>query len=210
MGALRELPACGAEGLRLAQRARGRHRSAWTSQPIPHCWPPSSASVCARPCAFPLSRRSSRLRGRLRRAACCPAPARSSPRRRCGVRCWAGACWSCWPNRSTRRTRSRVALDLFDRLRLREPFAQAFAALGFEGEEGWRVAARIKVVLLSGAGVGQEKQASRPAEPSPAVAEAPRRTCTNPRPQKPNCRFRPRTRVPSRVRLGHSPAVCER
>jgi hypothetical protein len=51
-----------------------------------------------------------------------------------------------------------VALDLFDRLRLREPFAQAFAALGFEGEEGWRVAARIKVVLLSGAGVGKEEQ----------------------------------------------------
>jgi hypothetical protein len=45
----------------------------------------------------------------------------------------------------------RVALDIFDRLRLREPFAQAFAALGFEGEEGWRVAARIKVVLVSGA-----------------------------------------------------------
>ncbi len=50
----------------------------------------------------------------------------------------------------------RVALDLFDRLRLREPFAQAFGALGFEGEEGWRVAARIKVVLLTGAGVGKE------------------------------------------------------
>src|SRR5271166_3997783 len=49
----------------------------------------------------------------------------------------------------------RVALDLFDRLRLREPFAQAFAALGFEGEEAWRVAARIKVVLLTGAGVGR-------------------------------------------------------
>jgi len=48
-------------------------------------------------------------------------------------------------------------LDLFDRLRLREPFAQAFGALGFEGEEGWRVAARIKVLLLTGAGVGQEK-----------------------------------------------------
>jgi glycosidase len=45
----------------------------------------------------------------------------------------------------------RVALDLFDRLRLREPFAQSFAALGFEGEESWRVAARIKVVLLTGA-----------------------------------------------------------
>ncbi len=53
----------------------------------------------------------------------------------------------------------RVALDLFDRLRLREPFAQAFAALGFEGEEAWRVAARIKVGLLTGAGVGMEQEA---------------------------------------------------
>ena len=52
----------------------------------------------------------------------------------------------------------RVALDLFDRLRLREPFAQAFTALGFEGEEGWRVAARIMVVLLSGADVGKEQK----------------------------------------------------
>ena len=50
----------------------------------------------------------------------------------------------------------RTALDLFDRLRLREPFAHAFAALGFEGEEAWRVAARIKVLLLSTAGVGKE------------------------------------------------------
>jgi hypothetical protein len=48
----------------------------------------------------------------------------------------------------------RVALDLFDRLRLREPFAQSFAALGFDSEESWRVAARIKVILLTGAGVG--------------------------------------------------------
>jgi glycosidase len=47
------------------------------------------------------------------------------------------------------------ALDLFDRLRLRESFAQAFGALGFEGEESWRVAARIKVVLLSEAGIGK-------------------------------------------------------
>jgi glycosidase len=51
-----------------------------------------------------------------------------------------------------------VALDLFDRLRLRSPFAQAFTALGFEGEEGWRVAARIKVVLLTGAGVGKQDE----------------------------------------------------
>jgi glycosidase len=49
----------------------------------------------------------------------------------------------------------KMALDLFDRLRLRNPFGQAFGALGFEGEEGWRVAARIKVVLLSEAGIGK-------------------------------------------------------
>ena len=48
-----------------------------------------------------------------------------------------------------------VALDLFDRLRLREPFAQAFAALGFADEDSWRAAARIKVLLLSRAGVGK-------------------------------------------------------
>jgi glycosidase len=54
----------------------------------------------------------------------------------------------------------RVALDLFDRLRLREPFAEAFAALGFEREESWRVAARIKVVLLTGAGAGKEEDSS--------------------------------------------------
>jgi hypothetical protein len=31
---------------------------------------------------------------------------------------------------------------------LREPLGHAFEALGFEGEEAWRVAARIKVALL--------------------------------------------------------------
>ena len=54
----------------------------------------------------------------------------------------------------------RAALDLFDRLRLREPFANAFAALGFEGEEAWRVAGRIKVLLLTGAGVGAPHKAA--------------------------------------------------
>ena len=63
----------------------------------------------------------------------------------------------------------RVALDMFDRLRLREPFAQAFAALGFEGEEAWRVAARIKVLLLTGAGVGKTEEA--PPEGELVVAE---------------------------------------
>ena len=52
----------------------------------------------------------------------------------------------------------RVALDLFDRLRLREPFARAFGVLGFEGQAAWRVAARIKVALLRGAGVGTESE----------------------------------------------------
>jgi hypothetical protein len=65
-----------------------------------------------------------------------------------------------------------VALGLFDRLRLREPFAQAFGALGFEGEESWRVAARIKVLLLTGAGVGQQKEPDIAVGTSPAVADA--------------------------------------
>jgi hypothetical protein len=64
----------------------------------------------------------------------------------------------------------RAALDVFDRLRLREPFAQAFGALGFEGEEGWRVAARIKVVLLTGAGVGLE-EATPKREVFPSIVE---------------------------------------
>jgi hypothetical protein len=65
----------------------------------------------------------------------------------------------------------RIALDLFDRLRLREPFAQAFAALGFEGEEGWRVAARVKVGLLTWAGVGKPENAIEAIEPAVITAE---------------------------------------
>ena len=61
----------------------------------------------------------------------------------------------------------RVALDIFDRLRLREPFAQSFTALGFEGEEAWRAAARIKVVLLIGAGVGKAEE--MPSRPEPTI-----------------------------------------
>ena len=67
----------------------------------------------------------------------------------------------------------RTALDLFDRLRLREPFAHALAALGFEGEEAWRVAARIKVLLLVNAGVGNETVASgkQPQSASSAIVK---------------------------------------
>jgi glycosidase len=65
----------------------------------------------------------------------------------------------------------RVALDLFDRLRLREPFAQALTALGFEGEEGWRAAARVKVWLLSWAGAGKPEEASEAIEPAAVRGE---------------------------------------
>jgi hypothetical protein len=43
----------------------------------------------------------------------------------------------------------QVALDAFDRLRLRQPLAESFNHLGFEDEAGWRAAARIKIVLLT-------------------------------------------------------------
>ncbi len=66
---------------------------------------------------------------------------------------------------------ARVALDLFDRLRLREPFAQAFAALGFEGEDAWRVAARVKIVLLTGAGVGKPEVTNAATEPAEITGE---------------------------------------
>ncbi|HVC45947.1 MAG TPA: alpha-amylase family glycosyl hydrolase [Terracidiphilus sp.] len=59
----------------------------------------------------------------------------------------------------------RAALDLFDRLRLREPLAHVFQALGFQGEAGWRAAARIKVLLLAEAGLGEEEQ--RRSQPGP-------------------------------------------
>jgi hypothetical protein len=52
-----------------------------------------------------------------------------------------------------------VALNLFNRLRLREPFAHAFAALGLAAEDGWRAAARIKVLLLSRAVAGNAVEA---------------------------------------------------
>lgn len=66
----------------------------------------------------------------------------------------------------------RVALDVFDRLRLREPFAQSFESLGFEGDEGWRVAARIKVVLLAGVGVGEGEPAAAEKQPSETATSA--------------------------------------
>ena len=43
---------------------------------------------------------------------------------------------------------TEAATDIFDRLRLRSALAESFAALGLEGEESWRAAARVRVALL--------------------------------------------------------------
>jgi glycosidase len=105
---------------------------------------------------------------------------------------------------------ARVALDLFDRLRLRAPLAHAFAALGFEGEEAWRVAARIKVLLLVKAGVGTPKESEvQPVVQSPGDV----RRSTN-QAQQDSSRHPERSvpGAPSRLRDGESgvegPAVA--
>jgi len=66
----------------------------------------------------------------------------------------------------------QVALALFDRLRLREPFARAFANLGFEGEESWRAAARIKVVLLTEAELAKHARERARHKPVPTTQES--------------------------------------
>jgi glycosidase len=63
----------------------------------------------------------------------------------------------------------RAALDLFDRLRLREPLAHSFLALGFKGEENWRAAARIKVALLVEAGLHAPEASGTPPERAETV-----------------------------------------
>jgi hypothetical protein len=66
----------------------------------------------------------------------------------------------------------RTALDLFDRLRLREPLAQAFQALGMEGERGWRATARLKILLMLEAGIAAEAEPlPKPATPTAAKLE---------------------------------------
>ena len=57
----------------------------------------------------------------------------------------------------------QTALELFDRLRLRTPLAEAFQATGLEGEEGWRAAARLKILLMVEAGAGKQPVAQQTA-----------------------------------------------
>ena len=110
--------------------------------------------------------------GRLPLAVCFPVPARSLPLRRCGVRSSRGVRLKLLAESIDAENPERLALDLFDRLRLREPLAQAFNALGFEGEEGWRVAGRIKVLLLVAASVGQpQPEPQKPATVAKSPAE---------------------------------------
>jgi glycosidase len=85
----------------------------------------------------------------------------------------------------------RAAVDLFDRLRLREPLAHSFLALGLKGEESWRAAARIKVAVLVEAGVfapeAPRAMALRErAQTSPIALVAASATATNPTSAKPS------------------------
>ena len=67
------------------------------------------------------------------------------------------------------------ALELFDELRLREPFGEAFQRLGIAGEDAWRAAARIKVLLLVEADRAAKKDRELAASPEeePAPEETP-------------------------------------
>ncbi|MGH9588829.1 MAG: alpha-amylase family glycosyl hydrolase, partial [Terracidiphilus sp.] len=74
------------------------------------------------------------------------------------------------------RSVSQLAVDLFDRLRLREPLARAFESLGLEGEEAWRGVARIKVLLLARTAnrptdETQAEESKRPADAAPKRAK---------------------------------------
>jgi glycosidase len=70
-----------------------------------------------------------------------------------------------------------IAVDLLDRLRLREPLARAFEALGLEGEEAWRGAARIKALLLARAAARATKAAgTTPGTEEPNTTAGPKRT----------------------------------
>jgi len=60
----------------------------------------------------------------------------------------------------------RAAAELFDALRLREPMAESFGALGMEGEERWRAAARVRAAFAHAQwSPGVKITAGRPAAP---------------------------------------------
>jgi glycosidase len=77
----------------------------------------------------------------------------------------------------------QIAVELFDRLRLREPLAQAFNALGLEGEDGWRAAARVKALLLVQSGAGMRVKAG-PLQPAGESSKEPVEATPAPQPVK--------------------------
>ncbi len=79
----------------------------------------------------------------------------------------------------------QVALEMFDRLRLREPFARALANLGFEGEESWRAAARIKVVLLTEVELAKRRAGAGPEKPVEAKSTGQQSANREARPEEP-------------------------
>jgi len=66
-----------------------------------------------------------------------------------------------------------AALELFDRLRLRESLAQAFQALGIMGEESWRAAARVRVLLVDRSVATPLPSPTEAASPIPPESEPP-------------------------------------
>jgi hypothetical protein len=75
----------------------------------------------------------------------------------------------------------QIALEVFDRLRLRQPLGESFKALGFDGEAGWRAAARIKVVLLAQSEIARGKKNAQE-KATPAFVETDSRTIAQPKP----------------------------
>jgi hypothetical protein len=104
---------------------------------------------------------------------------------------------------------ARAVLDMFDRLRLREPFVQAFHALGFEGEEGWRAAARIKVLLLAANAAAAPAQAVTAPPVTPPLAAAPPGTASPGTPEAPQVAKEPIAPIARKEAEISSPASAE-
>ena len=73
----------------------------------------------------------------------------------------------------------QTALEVFDRLRLREPLGHAFNHLGIEGEDGWKAAGRARVLLLARSLMHKDAQA-KASELEPRVLAAEKNVAKSP------------------------------
>jgi hypothetical protein len=96
----------------------------------------------------------------------------------------------------------QVALDAFDRLRLRQPLAESLNALGFEGEDGWRAAARIKVVLLAETKSGLRTPEQGTATPASSVTVASKESEATPPKKAAEAQVASPAPAPSAVQVG--------